>query len=285
MRVTMLGLGRMGHPLARHALEAGHDVTVWNRTPGKGDDLVAAGARRGSTPGEAAADAEIVVLVLFGPESVAEVLIGPTGVLGRAPAGCLVVDATTIGPTDARHFEEQLAAAGLHYLDAPLFGSLEPAEAGSLATFVGGSERDVATARPLLECWCDPERVVHVGPVGSGAAVKVVRNMGHGIATAAIGECLRLAADLGMARDLALSTVANGPFGWTVRWREAQFASRDHHEVVFSLDLMAKDLALAVAESDRPLAVSVAALKECRAAQAAGRGPEDYPALADWLEG
>ena len=101
--------------------------------------------------------------------------------------------------------------------------------------------------------------------------MKIVRNMGHGIATAAIGECLRLAADLGIPRDLALSTVANGPFSWTYNWRQAEFASRDHSQVVFSLDLMAKDLALAVAESDRPLAVSLRRARAVR--RRPGRGP------------
>ena len=126
---------------------------------------------------------------------------------------------------------------------------------------------------------------MHAGSVGAGASVKIVRNMAHGIATAAIGECLRLAADLGIPRELALTTVANGPFTWTYSWRKDELESRDHSHVVFSLDLMAKDLALAVAESDRPLPVSLAALAQCHAAQAAGRGPEDASALADWIEG
>ena len=285
MRVALLGLGRMGHPMARHVLEAGHELAVWNRTPGKDETLVAAGARRATSPADAARNAEVVVLVLFGPDSVREVLVGPDGIAGAAPSGCIVVDATTVGPSDARRCAELLEPYGLRYADAPLFGSIEPAEDGTLATYVGGTDEDVAVVRPVLECWCDPSKVVHAGPVGAGASVKIVRNMGHGIATAAIGECLRLAADLGIPRDVALSTVANGPFSWTYNWRQAEFASRDHSHVVFSLDLMAKDLALAVAESDRPLAVSVAALEQCAGAQAAGRGSEDYPALADWLEG
>lgn len=285
MRVAVLGLGRMGHPIARHLLEAGHDLSVWNRSPGKSDDLVAAGARPAATPADAAAGAEAVVLVLFGPDSVAEVLGGDHGISEAARPGCLVIDATTIGPSDATRFAGLLEPFGLRYLDAPLFGPVELAEAGTLGTYVGGAEPDVSLARPLLECWCDPAKVFHAGPVGSGAAVKVVRNMGHGIATAAIGECLRLAADLGIPRELALSTVANGPFSWTYNWRGEQIESRDHSEVTFSLDLMAKDLALAVGESDRPLPVSLAALEQCHGALAAGRGGEDYPALADWVEG
>ena len=285
MRTAVLGLGRMGHPIARHLLDAGHQLAVWNRSPGKDEALVAAGARRVTTPAEAVTDAEAVVLVLFGPDSVAEVLTGPDGIAGAAPAGCLVLDATTIGPSDAMELAGLVQPYGLRYLDTALFGSIEPAEAGTLGTYVGAADEDFAAARPLLELWCDPAKVVHAGSVGAGASVKIVRNMAHGIATAAIGECLRLAADLGIPRELALKTVSDGPFTWTFNWRADEFASRDHSRVVYSLDLMAKDLALAVAESDRPLPVSLAALSQCHGAQAAGRGPEDAPALADWIEG
>ncbi len=285
MRVAFLGTGRMGLPMARHVLEAGHELVTWNRTADRAAPLVAAGATSAATPADASAEAEVIVLALFGPDSVRSVLDGPDGVLAGAVDGALVLDTTTIGPSDARGFEALAKQHGLRYVDAPLFGSIEPAEAGTLATYVGGSVEDVAVARAVLDCWCDPAQVTHVGPVGAGAAVKVVRNMAHGIATAGIGECLRLAADLGVPRDLALEAVSNGPFSWTYGWRGREIAERDHTTVVFSLDLMTKDLALAVQEAARPMPVSVAALEQAQAAQAAGRGSEDYGALADYVEG
>ncbi len=132
-----------------------------------------------------------------------------------------MVDATTIGPTDAMPIAELRASrTGSRYVDAPLFGSIEPAEAGTLATYVGGRRGRRRCRAPGAGVLVRPAKVVHAGPVGAGASVKIVRNMGHGIATAAIGECLRLAADLGIPRELALSTVANGPFTWTYNWRK-----------------------------------------------------------------
>ncbi len=285
MKIGVLGLGRMGAPIAHHLLRAGHEVAVWNRSPGKDVELVASGAVRATTPGAAAAEAEAVVLVLFGPDSVRDVLAGETGVLAWAGQGTLLVDTTTIGPSDARVFADLAAPYGLRYVDAPLFGSVDAALNGTVATHVGGSATDFADALPVVTCWCDAQQVVHAGPVGSGAAVKLVRNMGHGIANAAIGECLRLAADLGVPREVALATVADGPFSWSYGSKARAFETRDFSEVMFTLNLMAKDLALAVAESDRPLPVSRAALDQCRGAQAAGRGDEDFPALADWVEG
>jgi 3-hydroxyisobutyrate dehydrogenase len=284
MRVAFCGLGRMGSLMAGHVLAAGHEVAVWNRTPGKAGDLPARGAREAASPADAVAGAAAVVLVLHGPDSVAEVLSGPGGVLGGLSPDALVVDTTTIGPTDARRFAAEVAAAGGRYLDAPLFGSVAPAAAGSLASFVGGDEAAAAEARPLLETWCDPAALTYAGPVGSGAAVKVVRNLGHAVVVAGLGEGLRLAADLGVPRDTALAGFAAGPFSWTLAQRQAQIAGRDFADPAFTLELMAKDAGLAVAEARRPLPVVAAALAEARAAIADGRGGEDYAALAAWIE-
>ena len=284
MRVAFCGLGRMGTLLAGHVLAAGHEVAVWNRTPGKAGDLKARGAREAGSPAEAAAGAAAVVLVLHGPDSVGQVLRGPAGVLGALEPRALVLDTTTIGPSDARRFAAEVEAAGGRYLDAPLFGSVGPAAAGTLASFVGGDAADFAQARPLLETWCDAGALTHVGPVGSGAAVKVVRNLGHAVVVAGLGEGLRLAADLGVPREAALAGFAAGPFSWTLAQRQEQIAARDFTDPAFTVELMAKDAGLAVAESRRPLPVVEAALAEARAAIADGRGGDDYAALAAWIE-
>jgi 3-hydroxyisobutyrate dehydrogenase-like beta-hydroxyacid dehydrogenase len=104
MRIAFLGTGLMGAGFVTRMLAQGHEVAVWNRTPGKVGDLASRGAREAATPALAVAGADAVVLVLHGPESVAEVLAGPDGVLAALAPGALVLDATTIGPTDARRF-------------------------------------------------------------------------------------------------------------------------------------------------------------------------------------
>jgi 3-hydroxyisobutyrate dehydrogenase len=177
-----------------------------------------------------------------------------------------------------------VARGGGRYLDTPLFGSVAPAAAGTLACFVGGDEEAFAEARPLLETWCDPAALAYAGPVGSGAAVKVVRNLGHAVVVAGLGEGLRLAADLGVPRETALAGFAAGPFSWTLGQRLEQITARDFAEPAFTLELMAKDARLAVEESRRPLPVVEAALAEASAAIAAGLGAEDYAALAGWIE-
>ncbi len=283
MRIGWCGLGRMGAPMASHVLAAGHEVAVWNRTPGKADTLKAKGAREAASPADAAQDADVLVLVLFGPQQVDEALFGPDGAV-PVMRGKTIVDATTIAPSDARGFAARAAEQGVHYVDAPLFGSVEPARAGTLGTFVGATAAAFAQIRPLLECWCDAANVHRAGEVGAGAAVKIVRNMGHGIATAAIGECLRLADELGIDRELAMSTVAVGPFSWTFQQKADAVTRRDYSDVAFALDLMTKDLALAVDEARVPLTVAEAALTQARRAVDDGLGRQDYIALADWVE-
>ncbi|MGN6246075.1 MAG: NAD(P)-dependent oxidoreductase [Motilibacteraceae bacterium] len=283
MNVAFLGLGRMGAAMARHVLDAGHSLTVWNRSPGKAADLVAAGAKEAATPAEAARDADVVVLMLFGPDSVREVLLGDDGVVRTAGEGTLVVDATTIGPQATRELADAVAQHGLRYLDAPVAGTVGPAKEGTLGVFVGGADDDVARARPLLEAWGDPQRVLHLGPVGAGSALKLVVNLALGITAEGVGEALRLADDLGVDRGSALKALGAGPFGWFLNQKGAMVESGSYSPTAFSLDLAAKDVDLAVSSARRELPASAAALEQLRAASAAGRGDDDYASLVGFL--
>ncbi len=283
MDVAFLGLGRMGAAMARHVLDGGHRLTVWNRSPGKADELAAAGARVATTPAEAAAGADVVVLMLFGPDSVREVLLGPDGVVEGARPGALVVDATTIGPDAACQLADALAARGLRYLDAPVAGTVGPAREGTLTVFVGGADADVTEARPLLEAWGDPQRILHLGPVGSASALKLVVNLALAITAEGVGEALRLAGDLGVDRDAAVRALGAGPFGWFLNQKGAMVASGDYHPTMFSLDLATKDVDLAVTSARRDLPAARAALDAFRAASASGRGDDDYSSLVGFL--
>lgn len=283
MDVAFLGLGRMGAAMARHVIDAGHSLTVWNRSPGKAGELVAAGAKEAATPAEAARDADVVVLMLFGPDSVREVLLGDDGVVQGAREGALVVDATTIGPAATRELADAVAQHGLRYLDAPVAGTVGPAKEGTLGVFVGGADDDVARARPLLEAWGDPQKVLHLGPVGSGSALKLVVNLALGITAEGVGEALRLAQDLGVDRGSALKALGAGPFGWFLNQKGAMVESGSYSPTAFSLDLAAKDVDLAVTSARRELPASAAALAQLRAASAAGRGDDDYASLVGFL--
>lgn len=283
MKVAFCGMGRMGRAMARHLLEAGHDLTIWNRTPGRAGELVSAGAQEAATPAQASAGAEVVVLMLFGPEAVREVLLGGDGVVAGSSAGTLVIDATTIGPTAAREFGSALAERGLRYVDAPVAGSVAPATEGTLGVLAGGSDADYADAEPLLRLWGDPERVRRVGEVGAGNAAKLVVNQALGIAVTGLGEALRLAAGLDVERGLVLDLLESGPYGFTIKQKRTMLERADYSSATFSAELMAKDLDLVLAESRDELRVTAAAATEARAAVEAGHGSDDYAAIAGFL--
>ncbi len=281
MRVAFLGLGRMGVLMASHVLDAGHDLTVWNRTPGKATELLTAGAREERTVGAAVADAEAVVLMLFGPDSVRAVL---PEVLAAAPAGVLVVDGTTIGPAAAREFGRLCTAAGARYADAPVAGSVGPAREGTLGVLAGCREGDWPDVEPLLHLWGDPARVRRVGDVGAGSALKLVVNQGIGVLAAGLGEALRLGVELGLDRELVLDVLGLGAYGWTLGQKRSMVEGGDFTQTQFSLDLLGKDLDLAIgAARDARLAVTSAALDAVRSALAAGHSGEDYAAVIGHL--
>ncbi|MDP9182052.1 MAG: NAD(P)-binding domain-containing protein, partial [Actinomycetota bacterium] len=143
-KVAFLGLGRMGVPMAAHVARAGHELSVWNRTPGRAADLVALGATEAKTIPDAVSSADVVVLMLFGPDAVRAVL----PVVVKHAAGTLVIDASTIGPAAAHEFARTCVAGGLRYVDSPVAGSVTPATAGTLGVFLGGAAEDVEQARP-----------------------------------------------------------------------------------------------------------------------------------------
>jgi 3-hydroxyisobutyrate dehydrogenase len=277
VRVAFLGLGRMGAPMAAHVVRAGHDLTVWNRTPGRAADLVTLGAREAANVADAVRDAEVVVTMLFGPHAVREVL---AQVAEAAPNGTLVIEASTVGPAVARDLGKTLGDKGLRFVDAPVAGSVQPATDGTLGVLAGGSAEDYAAAEPLLHLWGDPARVRHLGPVGAGSAMKLVINLTLGVAMGGVGEALRLAGDLGVDRTAALDVIGTGPLGVSVNTKRAMLDSGEFTPTGFSLDLMAKDLALAVTAADGDLALTRAALNAAREAVAAGHGSDDYASLA-----
>ncbi len=280
MRIAFLGLGRMGSAMAHHLLDAGHELTVWNRTSGKAGDLVDAGATEATTVGDAVGDAEVVVLMLFGPDSVRDVLkeVGQS-----AAKGTLVLDSTTIGRDAALEFGKLADGLGLRYVDAPVVGTTAPAKEGTLGVLVGATEDDFATVKPLLETWGDEKKIRHVGPVGSGNALKTVVNLTLGVAMGGVAEALRLGRDLDIDTDVLLATLGQGPLGFSVNQKKDMLASGDFQPTAFSTDLLLKDLQIALDVSSNDLPVTRATAKYVEEAVAAGHGDDDYASFAGYL--
>lgn len=279
LRVAFLGLGRMGVEMAAHVARAGHDLTVWNRSSGKAEALTALGAREATDVADAVAGVEVVVVMLTDATADRQVL---AQVATAAGPGTLVVDASTVGPDAASELASMLGTHSIAYVDAPVAGSVAPAHAGTLGSFVGGSAADVERARPVIELWASPEKILHTGVVGTGSALKLVANLAIGVTAQGIGEALVLAGALGLDTPTALEALAQGPFGIMVGQKGAMLRADDYSSTAFSVDLVAKDLALALDKVPTPAAVpaTAAALASARAASAAGSGGDDLARIS-----
>ena len=175
MRLSFLGLGAIGAPIASH-LAGPHRLKVWNRTRAKADAFAAAhGAAVAATPRDAGADAEILLTCLPTSAEVEQVLFGTDGAAAAMPKGSLVIDSTSGDPATSRRIAAKLAGQGIGFVDAPVSGGVSLAEKGELTVMLGGSEAEVARARPVVALF-GKKKVVHIGPVGAGHAVKGVNN-------------------------------------------------------------------------------------------------------------
>jgi 3-hydroxyisobutyrate dehydrogenase-like beta-hydroxyacid dehydrogenase len=244
MKIAFLGLGIMGSRMAANIIHAHPgDVTVWNRTSGKADDLVSAGAREAKTPKEAAQDADVLWTMLSTPEAVEETALGTHGFLDSLKKGALWVDSSTVDPSFTRRMAEETARRGIRFLDAPVTGSKEAAQKAQLVFLVGGSEADLNAVRPLMEHMS--RAITHVGDVGMGSSLKVVNNMMAGIALLAFSEGLILGESLGIDRQRLFDIFIGGPIIAPIAGMKRAKLESGNFEADFPLQWMQKDLHLA----------------------------------------
>ncbi|WP_123818148.1 NAD(P)-dependent oxidoreductase [Kitasatospora cineracea] len=225
-RVAVLGLGRMGLPLARRLDGTARELTVWNRTPGR-----AGGLTEAASPEEAVHGAGVVVTMLADPAAVAEVADRFRPAL--AP-GTLWIDMSSIGPAAVAEQRDRLPH-GVDLVDAPVLGSVDAAAAGSLVVYAGGEDPALDRAQPLLERF---GRVVRCGGPGAGAALKVVMMGAVVTSVTVVGEALAVAERLGVPAAQARRALAAGPLAGVM-------ARVDSTDADFPIRLAAKDLALA----------------------------------------
>jgi 3-hydroxyisobutyrate dehydrogenase len=196
MRVGFIGLGRMGFPMARNLIKAGHSVVAHNRSRGPVDRLVAFGAVSAATPAEVARSVEILVSCVLTPEQVEEIYLGPEGALEGASAGQVFIDTSTIYPMTSRKIGEALRAREVAFIDAPISGGPQGAENGTLSVMVGADAAALEKARPVLEVF--GKNIFHMGPIGAGCSTKICNQMLTGTAHVLVAEAMVLGAKLGL---------------------------------------------------------------------------------------
>jgi glyoxylate/succinic semialdehyde reductase len=248
MKIAFLGLGTMGAPMAANLLPHGHALTVWNRTPSRAQPLVDKGATLAATPAAAAAGAELVITMLSDPAALDAVMRGGDGVLATLGKDALVIDMSTMDPATAKQLDKEVRGKGARFVDAPVSGTRKPAVEGKLVIMAAGDSDDVDRARPVL---AHLGRVVHVGSVGQGMAMKLVLNgLGAHMMTG-FAAMLVLGARQGLKASTMLEVIQSGAFASPLYASKGpRIVARDFAPD-FTVSLMRKDqeLVLATARS------------------------------------
>jgi 3-hydroxyisobutyrate dehydrogenase-like beta-hydroxyacid dehydrogenase len=284
--VGVAGIGRMGGAMSRALARAGHDLVLYNRTPSRAEALAGElGARAVATPAAVAAESEVAITMLADEAAVEAVYGGPDGLVARARHGSVLVDMSTVPPSTILSLEPRVRSTGAGLLDAPVSGSVALADTGQLTIMVGGSDADLERARPVLEALA--QRIFHLGPLGSGAAMKLAVNAVIFGLNNALGEALALAERAGIERSSAYDVLAASAVGAPyVGYKRAAFLDPDGTPTAFALELAEKDLRLitAFAASLRVAVPQAEANLALIREAATALGPErDFSSVATYL--
>lgn len=283
-RVAVIGLGVMGGPIARHLGHAGHDLTLYNRSPARVDRWLTANpdlaATIVNTPAAAAEAADVVITCVGNDDDIAEVVLGPQGVITTLRPGGLFIDHTSVSARIARQIAVEARDKEVLCVDAPMTGAQAGAEAGTLTLMCGGRADAIAAATPVMGAYA--RRIVHVGKAGTGQATKMVNQICLAGITASLAEAFRLAQAEHLDLEKVFEAISGGAAqSWTMdnRWHSM---AEDRFDFGFAIDWMRKDLGLALDEG-RGLGLSfpVTALLDQLFAdvQAMGGGRQDTSAI------
>ena len=283
-KVSFLGLGVMGGAIARHIGHAGHDLTIYNRSPERLEAWQAANpgleARVATNPADAADGADAVITCVGNDDDLADVVLGPNGVFRSLRKGGVFVDHTTVSARIARQISVEARDLEVHCVDAPMTGSQIGAEKGTLTLMCGGRQDAIEAASPVMEAYS--ARIVHVGKAGAGQTTKMANQICIAGIVASLAEAVRFAQGSHLDIEKVYEAISGGAAqSWQMDNRWASM-NADEFDFGFAIDWMRKDLGLAM-EEGRGLDVSlpVTALVDQFYAdvQALGGGRQDTSAL------
>ena len=277
--VAILGLGTMGAGMAGRLLSASFPLTVYNRNRDKARPFAASGADVADSPRDAASRSEIVISMVADDAASRAVWFGENGALAGAQRGSVLIESSTLSVGYVKELADAAAQKGCQFLDAPVTGTKPHAASGQLLFLVGGSATVLDAVRPVLAAMS--RDVIHLGPQGSGARMKLINNFVCGVQAASFAEALEMAKVAGLDQATAAKILTEGaPGSGIVKRIAAQLTANDDPN--FILRLMAKDLVYAVNEASAQgmqLQTASAALQIFQQAVAAGHGDEDFSAV------
>ena len=281
--IGFIGLGLMGKPMAANLLKAGYPVVVHSRSQGPVEELVAAGAARGTSPADVARQATRIITMVPDSPDVERVLEGADGVFSALQPGTIIIDMSSIAPGVARRLAERAAALGAVMLDAPVSGGDIGAVNGTLSIMVGGDATAFATVKPLFDVMGNPDKVIHIGGPGAGQLCKLCNQMVIGGTLAVAAEALALAKKAGVDAGKVREALLGGFAQSRVLEVHGDRALKGTFKPGFKTHLYAKDMRNVVAtlaEHECPAPVTAVVQQLLHATMAAGRGEDDNSIMA-----
>jgi 3-hydroxyisobutyrate dehydrogenase len=279
-RVAVLGLGIMGGGMATRLLSEGFALSVYNRSRAKAEKLASAGAFVAGSPREAAARSDIVISMVADDAASRSVWLGDEGALAGTAAGTLLLESSTLSVSWVRELAAVAVAKKCDFLDAPVTGTKPHAAAGELFFMVGGSAEGFARARALLSVL--GREVLHLGPNGSGALLKLINNFVCGVQAASFAEAMSLIRMSGLDREKSVAVLSNSALASPLIKRIVTAMTADDFTPNFPLKLMAKDIGYAINEGEKcglSLQTAIPALEIFKQAVGQGLGEEDFSAV------
>ncbi|HBW82599.1 MAG: oxidoreductase [Gammaproteobacteria bacterium] len=281
MKVSFIGLGVMGYPMAGHLQSAGHEVRVFNRNSARAEKWCSEyGGDMARTPADATKNADVVLVCVGNDDDVRMVVLGDDGALSAMERGAILVDHTTASADLAKELEAAAQQQNKQFLDAPVSGGQAGAENGTLTVMVGGKESTYDSAKPILACYSKFSKLL--GPAGHGQLAKMVNQICIAGVVQGLAEGLNFAMKAGLQAEPLIETISKGAAGSWQMENRYQTMLQDHYDFGFAVDWMRKDLGIALAEAEKnradlPVAAMVDSFYE--EVQAAGGGRWDTSSL------
>jgi len=284
-KIGFVGLGIMGRGMVDNLMQAGFDVTVWNRTASRMQPFVEKGATAADSPKQVGELCDIIITCVSDTPDVEAVILGDNGIIHGASEGNLVIDMSTINPVNTLEIAKQLNAKGIAMLDAPISGGSEGAANGTLSIMIGGAEADVERAQPYFEAM--GKTITHVGEQSAGQTVKLSNQILCVVNMLAASEALLFAKAGGVDLEKMLQAVTGGAAGsWMLANRGPQVI-RDDWRPGFTIDLQQKDLRLVMGAADEmgiPVIGTALCFNLYRTLQAQGHGGDGNHSIVRALE-
>jgi 3-hydroxyisobutyrate dehydrogenase len=279
--VGLIGLGLMGKPMGANLLKAGYELTVWNRTASRGDDLVEQGAKRAATPRELALASEVIITIVSDPPALESVFWSEGGVFSGLRRGSVMIESSTVSPGLEKRAAAAAADLGSEFLEAPVTGGTWGAEKGELVFMVGGEANTLKRVEPVLGAM--GKRWFHLGPVGAGQTVKLAMNLLLNLEVEAFAEALALVTRAGVPGQSLFEVMQSSMGRSGVLDLKGANMLKGEYKPSFPLRLMHKDVGLALDLGNQlgvPLPAAAAAREVMNAVKGAVTEDVDFSALA-----